>query len=125
MNDIHIWDEIKRLSKQLSEEQLLEMNEYFVAEIKSKRKQRAGMMKMLLRKGDTVLWTNRYGSETRAEIIRVMKTNAKVRIIQCDSPIADTRIGRVYRVPMSGVTKYEEWDIPDMPTFDPTTGDIV
>ena len=124
MNDIHIWDEIKRLSKQLSEEQLLEMNEYFVAEIKSKRKQRAGMMKMLLRKGDTVLWTNRYGSETRAEI-RVMKTNAKVRIIQCDSPIADTRIGRVYRVPMSGVTKYEEWDIPDMPTFDPTTGDIV
>ena len=118
---------IRDAIKLLPERDLLSLNDMIVDEVKAKRKQRAKLMKVLLKQGSTVYWTNRAESKTWGIVVRKMKVNAVVRITACE--MDNSRVGKGVKVNMNWLTKYEEWDIPHIDesvilntTFNPMTG---
>ena len=118
---------IRDAIKLLPERDLLSLNDMIVDEVKAKRKQRAKLMKVLLKQGSTVYWTNRAESKTWGIVVRKMKVNAVVRITACE--MDNSRVGKGVKVNMNWLTKYEEWDVPHIDesvilntTFNPMTG---
>ena len=118
---------IRDAIKLLPERDLLSLNDMIVDEVKAKRKQRAKLMKVWLKQGSTVYWTNRAESKTWGIVVRKMKVNAVVRITSCE--MDNSRVGKGVKVNMNWLTKYEEWDVPHIDesvilntTFNPMTG---
>ena len=120
---------IRDAIKLLPERDLLSLNDMIVDEVKAKRKQRAKLMRALLKQGSTVYWTNRAESKTWGIVVRKMKVNAVVRITACE--MDNSRVGKGVKGNMNWLTKYEEWDVPHIDesvilntTFNPMTGDF-
>ena len=120
---------IRDAIKLLPERDLLSLNDMIVDEVKAKSKQRAKLMRALLKQGSTVYWTNRAESKTWGIVVRKMKVNAVVRITACE--MDNSRVGKGVKVNMNWLTKYEEWDVPHIDesvilntTFNPMTGDF-
>ena len=100
-----------------------------VEEVQAKRKQRAKLMRALLKQGSIVYWTNRAESKTWGIIIEKKRTNAIVQITDCE--MDNKRVGKKVKVHMNWLTKYEEWNVPHIDdsvilntTFNPSTGDF-
>tara|TARA_R100001591_G_C4310970_1_gene172876 strand:- start:417 stop:809 length:393 start_codon:yes stop_codon:yes gene_type:complete len=120
---------IRDAIKLLPERDLISLNDMIVEEVQAKRKQRAKLMRALLKKGSIVYWTNRAESKTWGIIIEKKRTNAIVQITDCE--MDNKRVGKKVKVHMNWLTKYEEWNVPHIDesvvlntTFNPNTGDF-
>ena len=64
----------------LTEQQLVELNNRVVERINQLRRSSAMRTKRVLRAGQTVTFVDNYGVETRGVVVKVNRTKAKIRV---------------------------------------------
>ena len=64
----------------LTEQQLIELNNRVVERINRLRKSAAMRTKRVLRAGQTVTFVDNYGFKTRGVVVKVNRTKAKIRV---------------------------------------------